>query len=323
MESIVDTHNPGLLENFISEGYKVPFCLSVAGLDPSGGAGLLSDIKSFEAQGVYGLAVMTCNTLQTDQEIKSVNWQPEEVILSSIELLASRYKIRCVKIGALKDLCMLQAVLRQIKKTCPNALVIWDPIMKASVGNSLLYLSLEDLRGVHAKDWKTVLSCIDLVTPNSIEASQLSVLTGLNKYGSEVAELNLLDPHMRLLCMETGTAILLKGGHLEDTEVVDRLYMPTKGEAEASSVQCYLFKGEPSLRSLPKDKAEKHGSGCVHSSTIAALLAKGYALEVAASMAKHYMNSYLHRSVGRLAMHAAIHETLYTNVENDKTILIK
>ena len=76
-----------------------PYCLTIAGFDPSGGAGILADCKTFEQNKTQGLAVITANTLQTEDSFKRVDWMTDEIILEQLNLLLDRYKIRFIKIG--------------------------------------------------------------------------------------------------------------------------------------------------------------------------------------------------------------------------------
>ena len=303
------------LKNIESGGKEFSFALSIAGFDPSAGAGLLSDIKTFERQGVYGLGVITCNTLQTDNQLLTVAWQELETILDSIQMLSMRYKIRSVKIGAVRDKEMFVSILKHLKNCLPEARIVWDPVYKASIGKELLQLDKADLNGAHSQQWKESMMYCDLITPNALEAELLCKLIGIKPYSADFVDLQvsdsmLLESNVLQLSKETKTAILLKGGHLKEKKVTDRLYLPIKDDKGNSSMQLIYLPGADVGPKLKKEEVLKHGSGCVHSSTVAAFLAKGVSLEEAAASAKDYMINYLHGSKGPLAMHPRIDRSL-------------
>ena len=87
------------------------YILSIAGFDPSGGAGSLADIKTFEQHKLQGLSVVTANTIQTENEFISVNWIEVDVVFQQLDILLDRYKIRYAKIGLIKDASTLKKIL--------------------------------------------------------------------------------------------------------------------------------------------------------------------------------------------------------------------
>ena len=291
---------------------KLPFVLSIAGIDPSGGAGLLSDIKTFQCCGVYGLGVMSCNTIQTADTLYDIQWQTADRILAAVEKLNERYLIRAVKIGVMQDLNMLQKVLVGLRTILPDLWITWDPVLKASAGSNFFSLSPAELMGENRADWRRILSLTDLITPNAKEAVVLSQLLGLRSRDAEVAaSKSSLDPFMRqLACF---THILLKAGHLLEGPAADWLYLKAK-EAEGASVV-------PIRNMAPKEVddgsfIEKHGSGCVHSSFLTAMLARGKALTEAALMAKAYMEAFLNTGEHLLGVHGPLwdHDRLQNNL---------
>lgn len=169
-----------------------PYCLSIAGIDPSAGAGLLSDIKTFECLKVYGLGVTTATTIQNDDEFIGVNWCGSKEIEQQLVCL-SRYSVKAIKIGLIKNLEHLELVVKKTKLLFPDAYIVWDPILKASAGYT-----------IHEKiDIKQdLLNILDLITPNSMEFKSL-----------DLKEKNILS------------SILLKGGHSETEKGVDHLFV--------------------------------------------------------------------------------------------------
>ncbi|WP_042722907.1 bifunctional hydroxymethylpyrimidine kinase/phosphomethylpyrimidine kinase, partial [Flavobacterium sp. B17] len=136
-----------------------PFVMSIAGYDPSGGAGLLADIKTFEQLKVKGLGVCTAMTIQTGSECLNLEWQPLERILSSIDILMKNYPVNMVKIGMVKDAEFLNEIILTIKANHPEAKIIWDPVLK-----STSEFSFFDMKTI--PQLRNVIQQIDLLTPN-------------------------------------------------------------------------------------------------------------------------------------------------------------
>ncbi len=191
-----------------------PVALTIAGFDPSGGAGILADIKTFECMEVYGVAVITGNTHQNDIAFKSVTWLDKKEKEKNITLLADRFPFKAVKLGMHKD---LEDVLHSIKlcqKYFPDAKIIWDPILAASAGFDLnIKIQKEAL--------DKILSALSLATPNQPEACKL----GESNDATEAAI------HLSESC-----PVLLKGGHSTDKKASgDYLFVHGKLKKEYSS----------------------------------------------------------------------------------------
>lgn len=169
--------------------------MSIAGYDPSGGAGLLADIKTMEQLKVMGLGICTAMTLQTESQCLSLEWQPLGEILKSIVVLMKEYPIQTVKIGVVKDAMMLIEILKTIKSNKSNIKIIWDPVLKSTSEFAFFDLNTLPLLG-------DVLSQIDLITPNYHEYNILK-------------ENDLLD--------QQRCSVLIKGGHRDDQLGVDIL----------------------------------------------------------------------------------------------------
>ncbi|UWY29825.1 hydroxymethylpyrimidine/phosphomethylpyrimidine kinase [Flavobacterium sp. TR2] len=233
-----------------------PFALTIAGLDPTGGAGILADIKTFELHKVSGFAIATANTIQTENEFHKIEWININFVIRSIETLFENYKINAVKIGIVPSLSYLNRILSSIKLVSPNTKIVWDPVLKSTT--EFDFLSIED-----RSDLNQILSKIDLITPNYIEIEQL--LPGFIKDHLWIEN-------------EISTAILLKGGHNSNEIGKDQLFLKNK--------IIDLFPTE-------KKCSEKHGSGCVLSSAIASNLALNQTLESSCQNAKTYIEKYL------------------------------
>jgi len=108
-----------------------PLVLTIAGHDPSGGAGLNADLKVFEQYKVYGFSVCTANTVQTDKEFFEINWVDAEVVKMQLEKLLQNFSIDFFKIGIIESAQLLKEVVEMIRSYCFDAKIIWDPILSS------------------------------------------------------------------------------------------------------------------------------------------------------------------------------------------------
>lgn len=243
-----------------------PIALSIAGFDPSGGAGVLADVKTFEQHQVTGFGILTANTLQTEDRFIEIQWTDLSFVISSIETFFERYKISTVKIGIVPSLNYLNHILSAIKRISPSTLIVWDPVLKSST--QFEFMSIKD-----RLELNQTLSKIDLITPN-------------------YNEIEILFPGFIINQLEFQnkfpTNILLKGGHNPSATGTDRLFL--KDEI---------------IELLPSDKKcfAKHGSGCVLSAAIAANLARNQSLEEACRNAKNYIEKYLNSTPTLIGHH--------------------
>lgn len=119
-----------------------PFVLTIAGLDPSGGAGILADIKTFEQHKVTGFGISTANTIQTENVFHEIQWTNSDFIIRSIETLFNSYKISSVKIGIVSSLNDLNQIISTIKNLSPTTKIIWDPVLKSTT--KFEFMTIED-----------------------------------------------------------------------------------------------------------------------------------------------------------------------------------
>jgi len=246
-----------------------PYALSIAGFDPSAGAGVLADVKTFEGLRVYGLAISTAVAIQTDEEFVECRWENIEEVKKQIELLLKRYSPQYIKIGIVPSLFFLNQILDDVLKNNSNAKIIWDPVYTSSTGFQFM-----------DKNWKNedlfkVLKRIYLLTPNRDEAIILSREKDALKGAKKLSE----------YC-----SVLLKGGHNNELSSTDILF--SKG-------------GEKYFEQQRLQNVSKHGSGCVLSSAITACLAKGESLENACARGKEYIYSFLKSSNSLLGYHVS------------------
>jgi hydroxymethylpyrimidine/phosphomethylpyrimidine kinase len=175
--------------------------MSIAGHDPSGGAGILADVKAFEQHKTYGFAVITSNTLQDDEKVQNVDWIPVEDIKKQIDVILKKFAVDVFKIGIIKNTKIFLELKKHILKWSPKTKIVWDPVLAATSGYKFLQ---------NDKPIEELLENIYLVTPNLPEFKKL--------FKNEEQALQ-LSKH---------TAIYLKGGHNHSNKGVDELFW--KGE---------------------------------------------------------------------------------------------
>ena len=232
---------------------RVPVVLAIAGSDSGGGAGIQADLKAFAHAGVHGTTAITAITVQNTVGVTGVHPIPPHTIQEQVRAVASDLGVDAVKIGMLGDAQTIEAVAGVLQELPKDTPVVLDPVMVAESGARLLHRDAEDALAHLLVPKATV------VTPNIPEAR---ALTGL---GDDATALELARAVKRL----GPRYALVTGGHKE--EATDTLFDGT------------TITEIPGTR-YPDGAA--HGSGCTHSSTLAARLALGDDVESAARHAK-------------------------------------
>src|SRR6202521_2121823 len=231
--------------------------LTIAGFDPSCGAGIAADLKTFAAHGCYGVAAITSLTVQNTQGVGDVQNPPSATLRAQLEALGNDSEIAAVKIGMLGNRGNA-AVVAEFLDAHKFAHVVHDPVMKSSSGTELL--DAAGIKFVAAE----LLKRSSVITPNIAEAE---VLTGLTI--KEVAD---MEAAARKLVEMGALAVIVKGGHME--KAVD-----------------VLFDGKE-MHHLGGDRVKvenTHGTGCTFASAITAQLAAGRSLLEATTLAKAYV----------------------------------
>lgn len=234
--------------------------LSIAGSDPSGGAGIQADLKTFAARGTYGMAALTALTAQNTQAVSGVHLVPPEFVAAQIHDVFDDVRVDAVKIGMIATAAIAEAVAGALAPHRGMPLVL-DPVMVAKGGASLL--AQEAVAALKRK----LLPLATVITPNLPEAAAL-----LGE-PEAVDRAGMADQATRLLALGP-KAVLLKGGHLPGNESPDVLATPD---------QLRWFEG---VRVLTRNT---HGTGCSLSSAIAAELGKGRRLADAVAAAKSFV----------------------------------
>jgi hydroxymethylpyrimidine/phosphomethylpyrimidine kinase len=245
--------------------------LTIAGFDPSSGAGVTADIKTIAAHGCYGVACITALTVQSTAGVRRVGAVDSELVMDTLQELAADMTIAAVHIGMLGSGKIVKAVAeflgqRSGKAGASNRLphVVLDPILKSSSGADLL-----DAPGTKLLIEKLI-PLADVITPNVDEAA---VLTGLR-----VRDLDEMRAAAAKLHQMGSKAVVVTGGHLE--KAIDLLSFTTKQGVEEE-----VFKAERQRSS------STHGTGCAFATAMACHLAMDRGLAEAALLAKTYVTA--------------------------------
>ncbi len=248
-----------------------PYILTIAGFDPSSGAGLTADIKTFEAMKCYGFAVCTTNTIQNDVEFTACHWIDVTVVKNQIAILCKQFSIEFVKIGIVQNWDVLDEIIDFLLEQNPTIKIIVDPVLQSSSAYSFRQDINEEASRIKLDQ---ILSKIYLLTPNYQEIQQLYA-------GKTIEE--------TIAVISSKTNLFLKGGHRENHIGKDELFT--------------VDKKQYSLNPKLKNSSEKHGSGCVLSSAITAYLALGFPLLKACYRGKRYTEKFLSSNTTLLGYH--------------------
>ncbi|ASB49992.1 hydroxymethylpyrimidine/phosphomethylpyrimidine kinase [Alkalitalea saponilacus] len=230
--------------------------VSIGGWDPCGGAGLAADIKTFEMHGVRGMGICSAITSQAHNRFDGLQWTSPEVIFSQLESLLRSYTIKGVKFGIVESSEVLHECIARLRNANPDVIIVWDPVIKASSGF--------DFHNNNTDDFLEALKLVDLVTPNLPEAEWLFGVTNASDIQKKMNDAAI-------------NAIVLKGGHAEN-HANDLLI-------QLESLE--VIKGERF------NNPGKHGSGCVFSAAVCALLAKRNTISEACNNAKKYTEKFI------------------------------
>jgi hydroxymethylpyrimidine/phosphomethylpyrimidine kinase len=237
--------------------------LTIAGSDPTGGAGIQGDLKTFHAHGVFGMSVVTALTAQNDSGVRSVGAVDPATVVAQLEAVLDQVTPSAAKTGMLHRPEVAQAVAGVLRRRPIRDLVV-DPVLEATAGGSLSSPGLVEALRTEIAPLAT------LLTPNLPEAAALLGRPSVASADAEEAARALLDLGPK--------AVLVKGGH-GTGPAVDVLVTPA---------------GVTRLEASRVDTPHGHGAGCALAASIAARLALGDPLERAVEGAK----AYVHRALG-------------------------
>ncbi len=234
-------------------------CLSIAGSDPSGGAGIQADLKTFSSLGCYGAAAITAITVQNTQGVKYAVPLDAQLVYDQAATVMEDLPIKALKIGMTANADIVRSITRLLR-THPSPFTILDPVMVSSSGETLI-------------NGEAINSILDelaplctLITPNIPELLKLT--------GSSDAEIG----GRKLIKISHSPHILVKGGHLAES--------PNDTLISAEQISLHF----PGKRI---STINTHGTGCTLSSAITAFLARGYSLPAAIASAKNYIEEAL------------------------------
>ena len=244
----------------------IPNILSIAGSDPSGGAGIQADLKAISANGGYGMAAVTALTAQNTRGVQAVTLVDPGMVMAQVAAVRADIRIDAVKIGMLGSAAIVEAVADALDGL--SAPVVLDPVMVAKGGDRLL--APEAVAALRER----LLPMATVITPNLPEAADL--------LGLDAAETRAEMEAQAQALLECGSgAVLLKGGHLDGGESPDLL-------CDASGAQ-WIEGPRHATRNT-------HGTGCTLSSALATRIGRGLPLPEAVAGAKSYIAAAIARS---------------------------
>ncbi|MDE0864193.1 MAG: bifunctional hydroxymethylpyrimidine kinase/phosphomethylpyrimidine kinase [Rubripirellula sp.] len=244
----------------------IPVALTIAGSDPSGGAGLQADLKTFHQHVVFGTSVVTLLTVQNTQAVLVVKPLASDFVLAQLDAVLGDIPPNAAKTGALGNAEIIEAIAERAKSF--GFPLIVDPVMVSKHGAALV-----DDDAVDAFTHKLLPNAF-LVTPNLPEATKLAAM--------EITDLRTMKMAAAAIAQSGVENVLIKGGHL-DGDAVDVLW---------SEGQSHTFRAER------LETRHTHGTGCVLSAAITARLAQGEALIAAVKAAKQFITTAIQTNPG-------------------------
>ncbi|PAE08031.1 bifunctional hydroxymethylpyrimidine kinase/phosphomethylpyrimidine kinase [Terribacillus saccharophilus] len=241
--------------------------LTIAGTDPSGGAGIQADLKTFQERDVYGMSVVTSLVAQNTLGVQAVHHVPVEFLEQQLESIFSDITPAAVKTGMIASEEMMRCIAAVLSKT--KGVYVMDPVMYAKSGHALMG---EDSRDALKKH---LVPLAALITPNIPEAEELT--------GIHIVDEKSMKAAAKIIVREYGAkAVLMKGGHMEGTSAADWLY-------DGSSFTAYTAERIQTKHT--------HGTGCTYSAAITAELAKGRSLQEAVRIGKDFVTDAISYSL--------------------------
>ena len=236
-------------------------CLTIAGSDSGGNAGVQADLRTFHAYGLHGCSVVTALTAQNPNEVSAVHSVPAEFVAAQLDAVLGVYNIAALKTGMLSRRSVIELIAEKLQAHKEIFKVV-DPVMIATSG-----AVLADKDAIAALK-KYLLPLADIITPNIPEAEALS--------GVVIRSERDIREATRRLNGEYGTAILVKGGHVKGISAEDILF------------DGFGF----SVYAMPRidDPISVHGTGCTFAAAIVAESVKGQSLKDAVAGAKRYVH---------------------------------
>ena len=245
--------------------------LTIAGSDSCGGAGIQADIKTFSANGVYGMSVITAVTAQNTQGVFAVQDIDPTIIKAQIDAIFTDIEVDAVKIGMVSQIATIEAISEKLQQYAPN-IVVLDPVMISKSGYSLLMPEAKEAL------INKLIPLATIITPNIPEAEELLKELGIE---AEIVTVEDMEKAAKEIYKLGCKNVLLKGGH------------------SAGAAVDVLYDGQYILHFTSERIATKntHGTGCTLSSAIAANLALGFNTKESVAKAKEYITVAIQHSL--------------------------
>jgi hydroxymethylpyrimidine/phosphomethylpyrimidine kinase len=245
---------------------NIHVALTIAGSDPSGGAGIQADLKTFHQRGVYGTSVVTLLTVQNTQQVREVEILSPEIVAAQLQAVLEDIPPAAAKTGALGNYEIVRLIAEKARDF--GFPLVVDPVMISKHGQQLM---TERARAAMSE---LLVPKAYLITPNLPEASELAQMP--------VRTIAAMEESAKKIAALGAQAVLVKGGHLE-SDAIDVLYWKGK----------FSYYRSPRIRT-----PHTHGTGCTYSACITSELAKGRDLSDAVETAKRYITKAIETNPG-------------------------
>lgn len=271
--------------------------LSIAGSDCSAGAGIQADLKTFVANGVYGMTVITSLTAQNPQKVKMLEDVSIEMLEKQIEAIFDVMEVSAVKIGMINSKENGEVIYEKLLKYKVKNIVL-DPVMIATSGNSLIKDETKDFLV------NKLFKIVDIITPNLDETKEIVKIILNNENIENIDSIEKMKNYGKVIADFTKKWVLIKGGHLSNSAV----------DILMNKDEIYILEGEKISSN------NTHGTGCSLSSAIASNLAKGYSMLEAVKKAKNFVLYSIKNSIDFGEISGTVNQMgeIYKNIDIEK-----
>ena len=271
--------------------------LSIAGSDCSAGAGIQADLKTFVANGVYGMTVITSLTAQNPEKVKMIEDVSIEMLKNQIEAIFDIIEVSAVKIGMLNSKENGEVVYSNLLKYKVKNIVL-DPVMIATSGKSLIKDETKDFLV------NKLFKMADIITPNLDETKEIVKIILNNKNIENIDSIEKMKNYGKIIADFSKKWVLVKGGHLSNSAV----------DILINKDEIYILEGEKISSN------NTHGTGCSLSSAIASNLAKGYSMLESVKKAKNFVLCSIKNSIDFGEIAGTINQMgeIYKNIDIEK-----
>ena len=271
--------------------------LSIAGSDCSAGAGIQADLKTFVANGVYGMTVITSLTAQNPQKVKMLEDVSIEMLKNQIEAIFDVMEVSAIKIGMLNSKKNGEVVYSNLLKYKAKNIVL-DPVMIATSGKSLIKDETKDFLV------NKLFKIADIITPNLDETKEILKIILNNKNIENIDSIEKMKNYGKIIADFTKKWVLVKGGHLSNSAV----------DILINREEIHILEGEKISSN------NTHGTGCSLSSAIASNLAKGYSMLEAVKKAKNFVLYSIKNSIDFGEISGTVNQMgeIYKNIDIEK-----